>query len=176
MDALHRRCSVDVTKIGFAMGLSSHDAGDLCCDVLLTVIETGAQSEITTPAALDAYVRGVALKKMDNARAKAARRKTDYDTDRVERTTSATHNPESRALGKHLLTNFHKCLHKLSTPRYQEILIRHFVWGFRAAEDAKHFGVSHAHYHRLLYKAKQRFIQVARDSGLLADFEEWTKQ
>ena len=36
-------------------------------------------------------------------------------------------------------------------------------------------GVSHAHYHRLLYKAKQRFIQVARESGFLGDFEEWIK-
>jgi RNA polymerase sigma-70 factor (ECF subfamily) len=142
-------------------------AEDLCQETFRIVIERLRTKGLEQPELLNAFIRSTARNVAIGEYRKHARRKTDADTDAVERAGGPGGDPErivGRAEHGELV---HQVLDELNTDRDREILYRFYI----AEEDkdaiCADLGLSALHFNRVLFRARQRFkeLYLARTGG-----------
>lgn len=142
-------------------------AEDLCQETFRIVIERLRTKGLEQPELLNAFIRSTARNVAIGEYRKHTRRKTEADTDAVERAGGPEEDPErivDRAEHGELV---HQVLDELNTDRDRDILYRFYI----AEEDkdaiCADLGLSTLHFNRVLFRARQRFkeLYLARAGG-----------
>jgi RNA polymerase sigma-70 factor (ECF subfamily) len=135
-------------------------ADDLHQETFRVVLERLRGRGIGEPEKLAGFVRATARNLFIGEVRKRTRRKTDDDSEAVERTVDVGHGQYAEAVRAQQAAAIRELLGELGTERDREILMRFYL-----AEDDKEaicadLGLSSLHFNRVLHRAKQRFKEI----------------
>lgn len=143
-------------------------ADDLHQEALRVVLERLRGEGLGEPERLAGFLRATARNLLLNERRKRARRKTDQDSEGLERAVAPEHSPLRQVSRDRQAEAVRRLLAELPTERDRQLLMRFYL-----AEDDKEvlcreLGLSSLHFNRVLHRAKARFKKI-----LLAERERW---
>lgn len=135
-------------------------AADLAQDTLLIGILRLRRRPLDDPTGIGGYLRGIALHLLVNERRKRARRRADAEVDPL----LADSAPD--ALSSMLIRERHqlvgRAIEHLPTLRDRELLRRFYVDAEPKESIAADFGLSLLHFHRVLFRARERLKNSLR--------------
>ena len=137
-------------------------AQDLTQDTFRILIERLRSDGIDDPERLSGFVQGIARNLYRDYAKKEARRGTDADTDQVELAVSHDGSALDEIQHTELSTALTEMLNELSQPRDREILKRTFLDQQDKQVVCAQLDISVDHFHRVIYRAKQRFADLVR--------------
>ncbi|MBN1240551.1 MAG: sigma-70 family RNA polymerase sigma factor [Gammaproteobacteria bacterium] len=135
-------------------------AADVRQETFRIAIEKLREAPLEEPERLSAYLRGVALNLLLAHRRKESRRATTTDSDAVDAAADERGGPFDHVSDAELRTAVRALLAELRTPRDREILTRVYLHDEDKESVCRGLGVDGAHFHRVLFRAKQRFREL----------------
>ncbi len=149
---------------GIALLLDRHcrggDAEDLFQDSFRLVIEKLRRGELREPEKLPAFLAQVARSLAIEHYRKAARRKTEPDSEALASVPATAASPLTELLASESSALARQVVRELGTARDREILLRFYL----AEEDkdaiAADHGLSSLQFNRVLHRARQRYKEL----------------
>ncbi len=135
-------------------------AQDLRQETFRIAIEKLRASSLDEPERLAAYLRGVGLNLLIALRRKDARRATTADSDAIDVAADSRGGPFDDVAEIDVQRAVRDLLAELPTPRDREILTRVYLHDEDKASICRSLGVDDAHFHRVLFRARQRFREL----------------
>lgn len=163
---------VELYGRGVAILLDRHtngrpEAQDLFQDTFRLVLEKLRKGELREPAALPGFVVQIARSLAIEHYRKAARRKTETDSEAGAEAVAPHPSPLGELLDRENASLVRRVLGELANERDREILLRYYI----AEEDkdriAADHGLTSLQFNRVLHRARQRYkdLLVARLGG-----------
>ena len=147
---------------GVAIILDRHTGGrpeaeDLFQDTFQVVLEKLRRGEVREPAKLPGFLSRVARNLAIEFYRKAARRKTEPDSDAVARSIAAPASPIGRLVDQEHAALVRQAISELRNDRDRQILFRFYI----AEEDRERisadFDLTALQFNRVLHRARQRY-------------------
>lgn len=146
---------------------------DLTQDVLIAVIEKLRSGAVRDPAALPGYVRSTAILTVQAEYRKRSRRgEGSADVPQEDIATgclgedSAAEDPEMQAHRQQIGARIRGLLSEMSVGRDFEILRRFYLLEHDREAICAALGIDEGHFRRVLFRARERFSELARRQGL----------
>lgn len=137
-------------------------ADDLAQDVLARVLERLRAGAIRDAAALPAYVQATIVH--TTSAEYRARRATEGPA--VLDDLPASDNPVERLGSEQLAALLRKVLEQLPVARDREILVRFYLDEQDKDEVCRSLGIDATHFHRVVFRARERFRDLLHRAGL----------
>lgn len=137
-------------------------AADLRQDTLIVVIERLRQKGINDDDKLAAFIYRTAEYLANNHGRKRQRRNTHADTDQIEDARSQAPLLADLIEREELAHLVRESVSELSQPRDRQLLRRFYLGEEEKTELCREYGVSPAHFDRVLYRARQRFGELLK--------------
>jgi RNA polymerase sigma-70 factor, ECF subfamily len=156
---------VELYGRGVAILLDRHtngrpEAQDLFQDTFRTVLAKLRRGELREPAKLPGFLAQVARGLAIEHYRKAARRKTDPDSDALGQVAATAASPLSALLERENAALVRRAIRELANDRDREILLRFYI----AEEDkdriAADLGLTSLQFNRVLHRARQRYKEL----------------
>jgi RNA polymerase sigma-70 factor (ECF subfamily) len=150
---------------GVAIILDRHtngrpEAEDLFQDTFRLALEKLRRGELREPAALPGFVAQIARSLAIEHYRKAARRKTEPDSDALGEVVAAETSPLGRLLERENAFLVRRVIQELANERDREVLLRFYI----AEEDkdriAADHGMTSLQFNRVLHRARQRYKEL----------------
>jgi len=150
---------------GIAILLDRHtngrpEAEDLFQDTFRLVLEKLRRGELREPAKLPSYIAQIARSLAIEHFRKAARRKTDADSEVVQEVPAADPSPLSDLLAGESAALARRVIQQLGNDRDRQILLRFYL----AEEDKERicadYGLSSLQFNRVLHRARDRYREL----------------
>jgi RNA polymerase sigma-70 factor (ECF subfamily) len=135
-------------------------AADLCQDTLIVVIERLRGEGIDEADKLSAFIHRTAEYLANNHGRKRQRRRTYADTDHIEAAACETTLLADQIEREELARLVRDSMGELSQPRDRQLLRRFYLGEEEKDALCREFGVTPAHFDRVLYRARQRFAAL----------------
>jgi len=136
------------------------EAEDLFQDTFRLGLEKLRRGELREPAKLPGFLAQIARSLAIEHYRKAARRKTDADSDAVLEAVAPSASPLSGLLERESSALVRQVLHELANERDRQILLRFYI----AEEDkdriSADYGLSSLQFNRVLHRARQRYKEL----------------
>lgn len=163
---------VEIYGRGVAILLDRHtngrpEAEDLFQDTFRLVVEKLRKGELREPAALPGFVVQIARSLAIEHYRKAARRKTDTDSEAGAAAVAPHASPLNELLDRENAALVRRVLEELANERDRQVLLRFYI----AEEDkdriADDYGLTSLQFNRVLHRARQRYKELflARHGG-----------
>lgn len=156
---------VEIYGRGVAILLDRHtngrpEAEDLFQDTFRLVVEKLRKGELREPAALPGFVVQIARSLAIEYYRKAARRKTDTDSEAGAEAVAPHASPLNELLDRENAALVRRVLGELANERDRQILLRFYI----AEEDkdriAGDYGLTSLQFNRVLHRARQRYKEL----------------
>jgi RNA polymerase sigma-70 factor, ECF subfamily len=156
---------VELYGRGVAIILDRHtngrsEAEDLFQDTFRLALEKLRRGELREPAKLPGYLAQIARSLAIEHYRKAARRKTDADSDAVLAAVSPGTGPLSDLMDRENAALVRRAIQDLGNDRDRQILLRFYI----AEEDkdriAADYGLTSLQFNRVLHRARQRYKEL----------------
>jgi RNA polymerase sigma-70 factor (ECF subfamily) len=156
---------VELYGRGIAVLLDRHtngrpEAEDLFQETFRLVIEKLRRGELREPAKLPGFIAAIARSLAIEHYRKAARRKTEPDSDGLAAVAAATPGPLGSLLAHENAALVRRVIAELDNARDRQILLRFYI----AEEDKERisadFGLSSLQFNRVLHRARQRYKEL----------------
>ena len=140
-------------------------ASDLLQDAIVTALQKVRDGELQSRAHLDGYVYRIALNHLSNYRRKDKTAVSDHEAvDTLEDTLRASlaedlASSQCARLARQLLNQF-------GSSRDRELLIRFYLDEESKETLCREFGLSEAHFNRVIHRARARFRELLKQRGL----------
>ena len=135
-------------------------AEDLLQDTFRVVLERLRGKGLTEPGKLAGFLRATAQNLWRNEYRKRARRKTDEDSEAVERTVETGRSQLDETMRGQQAQAIRRLLGELKTERDRQILIRFYLAEEDKAAICADLELSSLHFNRVLHRAKLRFKEI----------------
>ena len=135
-------------------------AEDLLQDTFRVVLERLRGKGLAEPHKLAGFLRATAQNLWLNEYRKRARRKTDEDSEVVERTVEAARGQLDETIRGRQALAIRQLLGELKTERDRQILMRFYLAEEDKAEICADLELSSLHFNRVLHRAKLRFKEI----------------
>jgi RNA polymerase sigma factor (sigma-70 family) len=135
-------------------------ADDLHQETFGVVLQRLRNRGLAEPDKLAGFVRATARNLWIGSRRKRVRRRTDEDSEEVERTADPGGGPLARAVRRQRAAAVRRLLDELATERDREILTRFYLAEEDKAAICTDLALSSLHFNRVLHRAKQRFKEI----------------
>jgi RNA polymerase sigma-70 factor, ECF subfamily len=155
---LIRRYSRAVTFILSRRCADSERVRDVHQETFITVIESLRRSGVNTPEALSAFIQATAVNLLIAEGRRDARRKTDTDIDALMARADTSPGPPEKVDQANEARLVREVIAELPVPRDRLILHRYYIEDRDKDEICQELGISHLHFHRVLFRARQRFL------------------
>lgn len=132
-------------------------ADDLHQETFCVALERLRAGELEQPDSLAAFLRSIARNLALAHYRKRARRRTDEDSESVERASQMRASQFSRMRRLEEAQLVRQVLEELSTERDRQILFRFYIAEDEKAEICNDLNLSSLHFNRVLFRARQRF-------------------
>jgi RNA polymerase sigma-70 factor (ECF subfamily) len=159
---------IEVYGRGIAILLDRHtngrpEAEDLFQDTFRLVLEKLRNDELREPSRLPGFIAQIARSLAIEHYRKAARRKTEPDSDALADVPASGFGPLSDLLVRERSDLVRRVIEELGTSRDREILLRFYI----AEEDkdriSADFGLSSLQFNRVLHRARERYREIYRE-------------
>jgi len=147
-------------------GCTPEEADDLHQETFRIVLERLREKGVDDPAALGGFVRGVALHLMRAEWRKAQRRKTDTDSEGLEREVDSRPGLMPKILERERAALVRRTIAELPVERDRQLLYRFYVAEESREDLCADLDLDAAHFHRVLYRARLRFKELYEASDL----------
>jgi len=158
--ALVERYSRGLLYLLRRLGAPPELAEDLHQETFRIVLERLRRKGLEDPAGLSGFLHGTARNLMIAERRKTARRKTDVDSEGLERVI----HPEPGQLSAVLLDEeaaiVRKLIGELPTDRDRQLLLRFYVAEEEKESICSDLGLDSLHFNRVLFRARHRFKEL----------------
>lgn len=135
-------------------------AADLCQDTLIVVIERLRGKGIDEADKLAAFIYRTAEYLANNRGRRRQRRNTHTDSAHIEEAASKAPLIEDLIEREELARMVRESIAELGQSRDRQLLRRFYLGDEDKADLCREFGISPAHFDRVLYRARQRFGQL----------------
>lgn len=138
-------------------------AEDLTQETFRILLERMRSREIEDPEKLSAFVQGIARNLYRDHVRKVIRRDTRSDTDAVESHLADDASAYDAQLQQETHQALQNLLEELNQPRDREILRKTFLLQQDKDEVCAELGISVDHFHRVIFRAKERFAKIVHE-------------
>lgn len=135
-------------------------AADLRQETLITVIQRLRDRGIDEPVKLAAFIYKTAEYQANNHGRRRQRRNTHADTEQIEDAPSETPLLADQIERDELANLVRESMKDLNQPRDRQLLRRFYLGEEDKADLRREYGVTPAHFDRVLYRARQRFGEL----------------
>jgi len=142
------------------LGAPPELAEDLHQESFRIVLERLRQRGLEQPAGLAGFLRGTARNLMIGERRKTARRRTEVDDEAIEQAAHPAPSQLSTVLLDEEAETVRRLIGELPTDRDRQLLLRFYVAEERKESICADLGLDHLHFHRVLFRARQRFKEL----------------
>jgi RNA polymerase sigma-70 factor (ECF subfamily) len=140
-------------------------ASDLLQDAIVTALQKLRAGELTSREHLDGYVYRIALNHLRNYRRKDKTPVSDHEAAQELEDTAGQSLPE--ALGSVQCARVaRKLLEEIKSPRDRDLLVRFYLNEEDKESLCHEFGLTEAHFNRVIFRARERFRGLLEDRGL----------
>ena len=146
-------------------------ARDLLQETFIIAIGKLREIDLDNPERLAGYLRGIAIRVAMNAGRRRRRDPLPTESDVLDRVPASIPLLSTRVSVEQTKGVVRAHLESLSVERDRELLIRYFVYDQDKEQICAELELSSLHFNRVLYRAKERFRDHLRASGLLDDLE-----
>jgi RNA polymerase sigma-70 factor (ECF subfamily) len=140
-------------------------ARDLRQDTFETALAKLRAGELENPAAIAAYLRGIAERLATGHYRKDVRRATTTDSEMIEHQADQRQGPFDKLSKEQVQWAVRALIEELPTPRDREILMAVYVRDEDKDEICARLGIDSTHFNRVLFRAKQRFRELLVHRG-----------
>lgn len=143
---------------------------DIRQDAFCVALEKLRSEPLDNPQSLAAYLRRTAINLLSAEHRKAIRRRTDPDSELVERAADDGAGPFENVSREEAAKAVRALLEELRVPRDREILVRLYLRDEDRDAICADLGIDSAHFNRVLFRAKERFkalLERAEQRGKL---------
>lgn len=153
---------------GIAILLDRHtngrpEAEDLLQDTFRLVLEKLRSGELREPSRLPGFIAQIARSLAIEHYRKAARRKTEPDSDALAEVAASGSGPLSDLLARERADLVRQVIQELGTSRDRDILLRFYI----AEEDkdriSADLGLSSLQFNRVLHRARERYREIYKE-------------
>ena len=130
---------------------------DIRQDAFCVALEKLRSEPLDNPQRLAPYLRQTAINLLSADHRKAVRRRTDPDSELVERAADDGAGPFENVSREEAAKAVRALLEELRVPRDREILIRLYLRDDDRDAICADLGIDSAHFNRVLFRAKERF-------------------
>ena len=130
---------------------------DIRQDAFCIALEKLRSEPLDNPQSLAAYLRRTAINLLSADHRKAIRRRTDPDSELVERAAYDGAGPFENVSREEAAKAIRALLEELRVPRDREILVRLYLRDEDRDAICADLGIESAHFNRVLFRAKERF-------------------
>lgn len=149
-------------------GRTPEEAEDLHQETFRIVLERLREKGVDDPAALGGFIRGVALQLTRAEWRKKERRKTDFDSEALEREADDRPGPVPKILERERAALVRRTIAELPVERDRQLLYRFYVAEESREEICADLDLDAAHFHRVLYRARLRFKELYEAGAMYA--------
>lgn len=142
------------------LGCPPELADDLHQESFRVVLDRLRGDGLEEPAKLTGFLRGVARRLYVEERRKETRRKTAGDEDALARTSDPRSGPLHRVLDGEAAALVRQLIGELDSPRDRQLLYRFYIAEDSKATICRDLDLSGPHFHRVLFRARQRFKEL----------------
>lgn len=135
-------------------------ADDLHQETFRIVLERLRRRPLEQPEGLAGFLRGTARNLMVAERRKTARRRTDADELALDQAVHPAPGQLSAVLLDEEAETIRRLIGELPTDRDRQLLLRFYVAEERKESICTDLGLDHLHFHRVLFRARQRFKEL----------------
>jgi RNA polymerase sigma-70 factor (ECF subfamily) len=145
---------------------------DLVQEVILAVLQKLRAGALREEAALPAYVRSTAVMMVQAEYRKRANRGEHVSEELLDqmpvdaRDRPASEDPSAQLQREQLAGRVRVLLAELSVTRDQEVLRRFYLQDHSREDICRDLGIDGTHFHRVLFRARERLAELARRDGL----------
>ena len=157
----YRRGVAMILRHSFGGGM---DAEDYLQETFYLAIRKIREGELREPARLPQFLASLARNLTINHFRKEKRRRTEADSERLDREPTSG-NQYERVARRERAQRVHEVLAELRNPRDQELLYRFYIAEEEKEEICEDLGLSSLHFNRVLFRAKQRFRDLLDEAA-----------
>jgi RNA polymerase sigma factor (sigma-70 family) len=138
------------------------DIDDLQQETLMIVLAAAREGRVKQPRALVQFALETARRLIFNAKRKVVRQRTESDDEEIEATLSFDPDHDELIAQETLQLGVHQALAELRNPRDRQLLYSYYLDDEPTAVLQVRFAMSSSQLGKVLYRARQRFIEVWR--------------
>jgi RNA polymerase sigma-70 factor (ECF subfamily) len=139
-------------------------AQDLCQEAFYITLERLRREPLTDPDKLPAFLHSTALNLYIAEMRKADRRKTFNDQDLLDGIADVTQNQYRTLLRERSGIAVRRLLDAMSNTRDRSLLYQYYIEERDKEQVCADLGLSHRHFDKVLFRARQRFKELLLDS------------
>jgi RNA polymerase sigma-70 factor (ECF subfamily) len=149
----------------------SERARDLLQETFCIAIEKLRHSALDNPERLAGYLRGIAIRVALNAHRQRKREPLPMDFDAIARVPDPEPRQFEHVAGQQALAAVRRLLQSMPVERDRELLLRLYIHDQDKEEICRALGMDSLHFNRVLFRAKDRFRKLLKQSGEAGDLQ-----
>lgn len=143
-------------------------AKDLVQETFIVVIQRLRSKSIFEPAKLSSFLHRTARNIMIGHIRKTSRRRTDANSEVIDRTEGTLESPDTAAIRDQEAVIVRQLLKEMRCERDRQILLRFYLLEQEKLRICEDLELSEVHFNRVLYRARQRFGVIAKEYDRVA--------